>query len=289
MALFSQRKGIQPLKKAIQLESLDDQLRNRLWNALKISIFDVWSPQDYTGYQDEGGKGVEIYVRNIWLDYFKEPIDTIPPFDSGTRSAYGIIREFFFKSKWWQVLDFLEFTVKNAPFESGEIVKSFCNQYFEEESAAYRFVGSEIIEISDHNEISAVEDALDIGISSVSIHFQRALELISDRKSPDYRNSIKESISAVEVAVRIISGKPKATLGDAIKAIDDTHKLHPAFKDAFSKLYGFTNDASGIRHALTEDGMRSSFADAKFMLVACSAFVNFLFTKAAELGIELEK
>ena len=54
----------------------------------------------------------------------------------------------------------------------------------------------------------------------VAAHLQQALELYANRENPDYRNSIKESISAVESMARIVSGKPKATLHDAFKAIE---------------------------------------------------------------------
>ena len=90
--------------------------------------------------------------------------------------------------------------------------------------------------------------------------------------------------------MRVIGSKDKATLGDCIKAIDDAHGLHPALKEAFLKLYGFTSDSGGIRHAMTgKSGFKPTYADAKFMLVACTAFVNFLFTKAAELKISIQK
>ena len=41
-------------------------------------------------------------------------------------------------------------------------------------------------------------------------------------------------------------------------------------------LYGFTNDANGIRHAGDIGGPSSTFEEAKYMLVSCSAFVNYL-------------
>lgn len=51
--------------------------------------------------------------------------------------------------------------------------------------------------------------------------------------------------------------------------------MHEALKEAFKKLYGYTSDAEGIRHALLNDPTLD-FEDAKFMLVACSGFVNLL-------------
>ncbi len=52
-------------------------------------------------------------------------------------------------------------------------------------------------------------------------------------------------------------------------------------------MYGWTSDDGGIRHALMEGDTPPTFADAKFMLVACSALVNYLTTKAAENDLEI--
>jgi hypothetical protein len=109
----------------------------------------------------------------------------------------------------------------------------------------------------------------------VSEHLKAAAALLSDRKSPDFRNSVKESISAVETASRIISGNSKATLGDAIKLIDKVRGMHPALRDGLIKLYGYASDEGGIRHGLTEESNVDQ-ADAKFMLVNCSAICTLL-------------
>ena len=85
--------------------------------------------------------------------------------------------------------------------------------------------------------------------AGVDAHLQQALDLYAKRKNPDYRNSIKESISAVESMAKIVSKKPRATLSDALKAIEKNGLLHKSLKDGFLKLYGYTSDADGIRHA----------------------------------------
>jgi hypothetical protein len=72
-----------------------------------------------------------------------------------------------------------------------------------------------------------------------------------------------------------LTGNPKATLGQALKQIEKDNNIHPALKSSFSSLYGYTSDADGIRHALLEDDNLNQ-EDAKFMLVACSAFINYL-------------
>jgi hypothetical protein len=55
--------------------------------------------------------------------------------------------------------------------------------------------------------------------------------------------------------------------------------MHPALNRSLSALYGYTSDANGIRHALLDESSLD-FVDAKFMLVACAAFVNYLIGKA---------
>jgi hypothetical protein len=156
------------------------------------------------------------------------------------------------------------------------------NVQLERENSAYRFVGVEIVEITDQTEITSIEDAL-AGPRGVRIHFERALALLSDRRAPDFRNSIKESISAVEAVCRLIANSHSDTLGAAVKKVSAKTPLHPAFEQALLKLYGFTSDEGGIRHALMEE-TSLSYADAKFMLVLCSAFTNFLLTRCAETG-----
>ena len=63
--------------------------------------------------------------------------------------------------------------------------------------------------------------------------------------------------------------------------------MHPDMKEAFKKLYHYTSDSGGIRHALMDQKTQPLFDDAKFMLVSCSAFVNYLVSKVAKSGINL--
>lgn len=55
--------------------------------------------------------------------------------------------------------------------------------------------------------------------------------------------------------------------------------IHPTLRSAFVKLYGYTSNESGIRRAI-QDSPNIGFDEAKYMIVACSAFVNFIAAKA---------
>ena len=232
MTLFSQRIGIRPLTKTIQRESIDDDLKNRLWSALDLALWAHWSPPDrLTGFQAEDGEIVDLVVERVWLHYFKLPLDTLPSFHSGyPKSAYEAIRERFFTGDWWESYDLLEFLIKVTPEEWRDLLKESANKFLESENAAYRVVGDEVVEMTGEYEMEAVETALDKGVSQSRIHLSRSLELLSDRKQPDFRNSIKESISAVESASQVVSCKPKATLGDRIKAIKANGEFIPHLK-----------------------------------------------------------
>jgi hypothetical protein len=211
--------------------------------------------------------------KNLWFDYFKRPLDTL---DHDWTEVLKVLREYFFSCEWHEVYDFVEFVANN--YRRYQFKDSFCkacNNLFEREVSAYRFLDGVITRITEKEEIESIEEALKTRIEPVATHIRRSLELLSDRNDPDYRNSIKESISAVESLVARITGEESGTLGQLLKKIELELGLHPALKTAFSNLYGYTSEEGGIRHALME-AEKNDFHDAKFMLVVCSAFVNFV-------------
>jgi hypothetical protein len=261
-----------PVRKALQVGSMDEALRNSLWNVLQVRVWDRFRKLDYGYASDPEG---QVFMR-LWSDFLKRPLDTLT---WGPYQDLKVIRAYFLGCDWYRVYDFIEFIVEQRAITG---LVSHCNSILEREGAGYRFIGEVLSPITSDAEIQAIEAATSNAdaYQPTSDHLKTALQLLSDRTSPDYRNSIKESISAVEAACRIITGDPKATLGHAVKKLEDSGvELHPAFRDALSKMYGYTSDADGIRHALLEESTLDA-DDARFMLVMCSAFVNYLKAKA---------
>lgn len=288
--LFSQRKGLKPIKNVMQIDSMDKDLRNSLWSALLIHYWE-YMKHKYS-LSSEGRKvfrdDIITLCEILWMGYFKSPIDTL---SIHWEEIYKRLRTYFFECKWFEVYDFIEFVANyfpaTYPYENTntEFI-DICNTILKREMSAYRFVGGRIVQITSEEEISEIEEALNKSFfEPVNVHLREALDKISDRKSPDYRNSIKESISSVEALCNFITKKPKATLGNALREIEKKVDIHKALKSAFSSLYGYTSDAQGIRHALM-DVPNLDFEDAKFMLVACSAFINYLIPKASKAGIK---
>jgi len=272
---FSERIGAVKPRTALQIASVDLPLRTGLWNALLLVYFKRASWDQFNSFTRMDDDLHEL-VDALWLQHFKRPMDTL---SRDWEQTIRVIRDFFFEASWFEVYDFIEFCPSNFP-DSGRtnaIFRGACNATMEQEKAGYRFVADEIVAITTPTEIEAIEQAQALRgkFAVVSEHLSTALGMLSDRKKPDYRNSIKESISAVESMCSILAGQQKADLGMALKALERRKPLHGALKSAFGSLYGFTSDADGIRHALLEES-NLTFADAKFMLVACSAFVNYL-------------
>jgi len=272
MARFSQRHGYSPLEQAFQRESIDEALRTKLWNVLKVTVWDKYNHSDYR--LRETSQQIDMMLKRLWFNFFNKDLDTLPEFHSRHRykGAYDQLKEHFLACEWFAVYDFIEEISLDQSKLLDDKTREWINNVLEEQNAAYRFVGKEIAEITDKQEITAIEDGLEHPEKPVRIHLEAALRMLSDKQAPDYRNSIKESISAVEAACRLVSGNTSATLGDALKRIQN---LHPVLSKAFNQLYGYTSDASGVRHSLVDDAS-ISYADAKFMLVACAAFVSYL-------------
>ncbi len=281
MMLFSQRYGYKPVKSVMQVEKMDQDLRVGLWNAFDIFYFTLSGSGWLKDHED-----IFALFTKICLDYFKRPLDTMP---APWAEAKKEVRKYFFTCEWFEVYDLIKFIANNYGVELvNNKFTEYCNDILKREMSGWRFIGGEIAPITSEEEIAEIEEASELtsSLKPVTTHLKTALDFLSDKKTPDYRNSIKESISAVEAICRLITGSSKATLGQALKVIKGKIVLHPALEQAFSRLYGYTNAANGIRHSLLDEP-DLDFEDAKFMLVSCSAFINYLKLKASKAGIKL--
>ncbi len=275
---FSERYGYTPARNSIQLESMDDALRNSLWNALDTHY---WRLQRVDRIEATIGllpdfrhPELREICRHLWIDFFKWKVDTLTDFWEETKRDISI---FFSACDWYDAYDLIEFVanVDTKPDRATAFRKTV-NTYLERELSGYRFVNGSITPVTDQIEIEAIETAAAGKNQPVAEHLNRALELLSDREDPDYRNSSKESISAVESQVKSTLGLDRGTLGDLLNRLEEKEPLHPAWKEAFIKLYAYASDEGGIRHGLTENSREVTFDEAKFMLVTCSAFINYV-------------
>lgn len=283
---FAERYGLIE-KKAIQLDDMDVPLRNRLYNAIhkycEPSPFihdELIFVVDKLGYLNEGTDIKNWRVLDILLLKARE--------DTPWYMPYEIIEQFFAAKR--ARCQKCQYDCHERGGSCDELiwlteVPKVINAILEEEKSGYRFLEEKFVNIVSETELETISEASKSPYQSVNTHIKKAVSLYSDRKKPDYENSIKESISAVEAMCCIITGMTgaSATLGAALKKLEDNGvTIHGALRDAFSKMYGYASDADGIRHGGI-DFKNAPAEDAKYMLISCSAFVNYLVEKHSKI------
>lgn len=280
MPSFSERHGYKEVRTIIQREDLDEDTRRELWNFLAVL------PGEFAKFY--GDETEDIALELLWVWHFEEDRDERPT----NHHIWRRIKDAVYQDEWNEVFDLVEALNKhwqrNETYDSGRLRAAFVealNECFESNLVGYRLINMEITPVDSNAEAEAITGALsDSDVVAGARHsLDRAVELLADRTTPDYPNSIKESISAVEAIVKKITGE--GTLGAGLKKLETAGlTIHPALKGAWSQMYGWTSDDNGIRHA----GIEAANADqalAKYMLVTCSAFVSYLVVEGNKVGL----
>lgn len=315
---FSDRNNIDKLNTEMQITQFSERTRvifiNKLQEILNKITYNVsmYSGEDlFKNLFDY----ICIEVYNLEMDvncHFPKKFidsyydyDSFSPFLSQKTLFYDIVENTIRNDSYDKVLTIIEaillWTKQNIIYrmpqyeflEDGQAketefdeIKIF-NKIFEREFVGYRFVGNIITPITDEIEVSEIKNGLEVEFNGCRSHIQKALGFLSDRENPDYKNSIKESISAVESICTIIINEPNKTLGEAIKAFEKKGlKIHPSLQKAFLALYGYASNQGGIRHSENLFESNVTFEEAKYMLVSCCAFVNYLIAEYGKINGE---
>lgn len=271
MALFSERYGYTKPSDVIIREIITPEVQNAIFNCtLQLENSLTFNELGYT-------KNFFIPIeKDIWEHSFNQKI---------VDYKKGFIIDFIDDSSiiWYKKLDLLESIIETlgnycgCPPFTDTIIKNYIknlNHEFKRLNFGYCIIGNTIAEIVSEGEIKSIESALISSESNIRKHLNNALVLYSKRPKADYRNSIKESISAVEAISRNITGE---NVLNFTKMKEKGIIIPNVLKKAFECLYGYTNDkTTGIRHALMEDTNAPQAEEALFMLVSCSAFINYL-------------
>ncbi len=277
MKTFSERNNFVKVTNIIQINDINDALRQSLWNVLHEEIM------------NNDDKDWSKSLKFFSINYFKCPIHTLPTSPSSRKKW---LYDKFIKLEWYKVYDLFEVLISNYDDFSNKddcnILIKKINTVLEREVSGYRLVNNSFIGITNDAEIEiideAIQDTYNNALLGANNHLKSAIDHLSLKPMPDYRNSIKESISAIESIVIKLSndnsGKFQKLLGD----IKEKIQIHGALSSAFEKLYGYTSDDDGIRHAMINDAT-VGFDEAKYMLISCSAFIHYILMKASAAGI----
>ncbi|MFB2596600.1 AbiJ-NTD4 domain-containing protein [Herbiconiux sp. P17] len=270
---FAQRIGAVPTRTVIQVDDLDDETRTAIWNVLHRA--------QEISFDNHQGARFEKLLRDVWSAVFHLPLDQFNP-----DRCWGKVKARVLSEEWFQALDVTEYVLERFRNDVPGLTKigAAMNSVFEHCLVGYRLVDGIVVPVTEAEEVAEIEAAVSNGAapSGARAHLKNALGLLSDRQNPNYAKSLSESISAVEATVQSLTGA-KVPLGEGLKLLEKKgYHLHPALTGGWLKLYGYTSDSGGIRHASLEP----SDVDEKlasYFLVSCSAFVNLLTKMEAKL------
>lgn len=279
---FSERNGYKMVSDVLQVETMSYELRNSLFNAIVIHIINTFFDEarftkstTQSIYQALNSWGyyakLDVFFRKFYCQILKQKITEIPD----REEAWEVFERYFDNSEWHEIYSLLEWFVSKVLTQENvpALFVEYINMVLEENLSGYRFVDGLIVQIVDEKEISEISEALNHKQKEIGKQISSALQSMHDK---NYRHSVKESISAVETFVRTKTGK--STLGAALSELEKI-SIPSALKQGFDKIYGWTCGPDGVRHALMDNAQDVTLAEAKFMLVACSAFLNYLTMK----------
>lgn len=272
MGVFSQRNGYS--NNIIKLESVSETLKRKIYAAFYKEEYYIYD------LMDQATTGIEDMMVEMGITY-RYPENRIYKEKNAEKLENAIVNS----SDWYTIFDFVERYLDICEDNKTIRMQEEFNRILESENSAYRIIDKKVIPITNKSEIETVEEAMNVDFDTVRIHIEKALGLFADRKKPDYENSIKESISAVESMCCIITGTTgkNATLGNTLKKLKESGiHIHQAMEKAFLSLYGYTSDEDGIRHGGI-DFANAPSEDAKYMLISCSAFINYLIEKWSKI------
>lgn len=282
MALFSERLGYKTRRSVLQTEEANEELRIAVYNALYLVFGD--SPK---------GAGYDAICKDIWSRLWHQPISSFPYY---YYEFYERLLSYLKGCQWYEVYDLLDFVLDDI----NELVEGFekmgyadfrfensplgyaaeeINDALESEGSGYRAIGSHIVPITNEQEIETIEAAIDnvAAPDGVPYYLNCALGKLSERPRPDCRNAVKEAIQAVESMAKSIVGEKYNTLGKALTKLKESKSVPTLLIESWEKLNGFSNySSSGIRHSGAHAPNEPNQALAKYMIVTCSAFINYL-------------
>ena len=274
---FSQRYGYEPLPVPMQLEELSDDLRRELWNVTRKLLLSLRGTSSLLTPKFEEGT---LFIERVLGKSLKKPEDEI---STSYEFAKDNFKNLILQGSFNEVLDLVEIMVNERRYDK-EFVKRI-SASFERSAAAYWLDKSkhpyQFFPRSNKAQGEAAREAIktirDCGMEGAETHLRDAAAHINAQQFAD---SISDSIHAVESVARRIDPKSN-TLGAALKALEKKGLLtNGQLKTGFEKIYTYTNNEEGIRHAqVFKDSPDVGLDEAMFMFGACASFAAYLVNK----------
>lgn len=279
---FAQREGVEEVPVQLKPKQISQVAANLLWHVVNKSI----EASTRAGTMDS-------YIANPWSTIIRDWLvrqnrrsDEISVSWNSVKAS--ILPMFMGGAQYHLPLGFIDFVLHHdsRPGNFSEEV----GQALIESRMAYRVVDNDLLPILSDEEVATIEKVLnDLTVTPYAgarKHFKNSSQALV---AGSFADSVRESIHAIESVASLLAKKSKSELGPALDALHGKRVVHGALVEGFKKLYGWSSDEKGIRHALLVDGdAKVDVADAAFMLGASASFVSYLINKGRDAGLLLE-
>ena len=284
---FSEAQGYEELPQPLRLEEISYEARLRIWDLIYQNCISHVEPTNYEGEPYIVDRELHFAWNGIFKDmhsrFLLEPIDSLElSTDELVRRHKLLILEDLPFNRLFDLLQMMMRDLRCPDVFITEVANLFSSYrlaYVVDTNWPATILPA-ATECEGVSTLAAIRQLRSDGLSGAVTHLGRASERINQG---DWAGAIRESIHAVESVARNLDSGHSNTLEPALQALAKQGGLHPALKSAFSKLYGYTSNEQGIRHALLEGTeAKPGLDEAVFMLGACAAFASYLSRKHGE-------
>ncbi len=229
---FSQAQGYEPIPGPLSLEELSQEARRKLWDLLLFAACERSDGRWFWNWDTDWRSIFHMLHREL----LGQPRDAFP---ASVSTVVQVYRELILNDlAFHKVFDLFQMIMRHplCPVDFTLGVAAV----FKECRLAYIVDIEQPVTIlpavtpqEGESIMGAINELRQAGLSGAGVHLRTAGELINDG---DWPGAVRESINAVESVARLLA--PDAnTLGPALAELERGGRLHPALKEAFSRLY----------------------------------------------------
>ena len=294
---FSQREGKVPLPEPMRLEYIPLRFRQLAWKVIDEEIRDsadsFYDKSDsYSSFLSNQNIGSIVYSYKFdVLGQLHDEIEWCGPIESAS-----FFKKLISGENYYQLLTLIEFVLRHE--RCSENLRKSLVDAFEKTPVAY-FVDDKdglptimprVSREAGEATRQAIETLRKNSMEGAATHLRQAAKRINDARhinDPQFADSVRESISAVESVARRIAPNEN-TLGDALKSLEKKGLLkNNQLKKGFELIYAYTNSEEGVRHSLVfKDSADVGLDEAMFMFGACASFAAYLTNKHQQMETE---
>ena len=231
MLTFSQAQGYEDVPGPLKLGELPPKARTHIWNVFYMfinkPIIGDWGPRVDNVW------GSILHSKHVFHDNL--PLDE---WDDSFEFHKGLLRHLIETLPFNELFDLIQFVMRHSrcPREFINEMKrtfAFCDLAYTIDMTKPPTIIPAVTEIEGNTIVESLQLLRRAGLEGSASHLRKASEYINGN---DWAGSIRESINAVESVARQLDPKSSETLRGALASLEKRQALHPALKEAFTKL-----------------------------------------------------